>query len=416
MRLTYVIVGNSAAAVGAIEGIRSLDVDNPITIVSEEFRHTYARPLISYHLAGKVSEENMAYRPLDFYKKNNARALLGHKAVKLDTVRRIVTLSTGDKINYEKLLLATGSRPAMPVIPGLKKPNVFLFYTLDHSLRLREYCRYGMKAVVLGAGLTALKAAEALVSLGVDVTLVVRSKILRNFLDDNAALLIARHLEASGVHLVSGSEPAEISGEPAASRVHLADGRILPCNLVVCATGIEPNTSLAAGTLLKVSEGILVDQGMRTNLPSIFAAGDVAQAYDLLLDKERVIPLLPVAYAQGETAGRNMAGGSAVYAGMSMNAVSFFGLPVISAGIIRENNSEEAHIFLDEEKIIYRKLVFWENRLRGFILVNAIDRAGILTWLIREQVDVSQFKSNLISGCFSYASLPAKLRRQQFAL
>lgn len=414
--MNYVIIGNSAAAIGGVEGIRRLDKDSPITVISSETQHTYSRPLISYHLAGKVTMANMAYRPEDFYSKHSVTVMLGQEAVHIDAPSKTVALVGGDKVNYDKLLIATGSRPTSLEIPGISKSNVFPFYSLDDTLLLQEYIKPGMKAVVLGAGLTALKAAEALVALGVETTLVVRSRILRNFLDAGAGSMLAGHLEASGLKLAVGSEPTAVMGDTKADTVLLADGRKLQCDFVISAIGIAPNTILTKETAVEADHGILVDGGMRTSVPDIFAAGDVAQGYDLLLGCRRVIPLLPVAYAQGEVAGRNMAGDGAIYAGMGMNAVNFFGLPIISAGIIHENVGDEVQLNLDEEKKFYRKLIFRDNLLIGFVLVSQIDRAGILTWLIREKINIISFKESLLLGSFNYAHLPANIRNEKLSV
>ncbi|MCW3489670.1 NAD(P)/FAD-dependent oxidoreductase [Dethiobacter alkaliphilus] len=414
--MKHVIIGNSTAAVGAVEGIRKSDQDSSITVISSEPHHTYSRPLISYYLAGKVDSAGMAYRPPGFYQENKVTTLLGKTAESIDVEGKTVRLSGGKCIAYDRLLVATGSRPSGLDIEGITKKNVFSFYTLDDSRKLQHYIRPEMTAVVLGAGLTALKAAEALVLLGVKTTLVVRSRILRNFLDTKAAEKLTSHLKHCGLHLVCGSEPEAVLGKSAAEAVQLRDGRVLPCDLVISSIGIQPNTEIVRDKL-ETDYGILVDQGMRTSAEHIYAAGDVAQGYDLLAEQRRVIPLLPVAYGQGEVAGRNMAGETAVYTGMGMNAVSFFGLPVISAGQIEANEGEEVSLSQDAEGgKIYRKLVFRENRLTGYVLMDEIDRAGILTWLIREKIDVTSFKESLLAGTFNHAHLPEEVRRKKLAV
>lgn len=413
--MTHVIIGNSAAAVGAVEGIRRLDKESPIIIISAEPHHTYSRPLISYFLSGKVNAEKMVYRPKNFYEENGVTTMFGRKATAIDLDGKAVVLADGSRVSYDTLLIATGSKPVTLNIPGIDHERVFSFYTINDSLKLREFIGDAMKAVVLGAGLTALKAAEALVALGVETTLVVRSRILRNFLDPGATEVLLAHLAESGLILATGSEPVAITEDGADLSVKLSDGRVLTGDFVVSAVGIEPNKGLIAGTGVAAEHGILVDQAMRTNVPDIYAAGDVAQGFDLLTGCKRVIPLLPVAYAQGETAGRNMAGENTAYSGLSMNAVSFFGLPLISAGIIREEDTDEVHLYKSDSGKTYRKLVFRQNRLIGFVLVEQIDRAGILTWLIRESMDTADYKAALINGTFNLACLPAELRKEKFA-
>jgi NAD(P)H-nitrite reductase large subunit len=364
-------------------------------------------------LAGRVSEPLMDYRPRDFYHKNQVTFRPGQKAVSINVKEKSVLLESGESIAYDRLLLATGSKPSNPSLPGMEREGVYSFYTLDDAEKIAAAVGEGTKAVVLGAGLTALKAAEALVTLQVETTLVVRSRILRNFLDEGAGNQLALHLQKKGLVLHVGCEPAEIEGNRRATAVRLTDGTRLPCDLVIAAMGIEPNSEVAEGSLVQVNEGIPVDGEMRTNIPEIFAAGDVARGYDLLTGGRRVIPLLPVAYAQGETAGRNMAGENVNYIGMGMNAVSFFGLPVISAGIFE--HADEVALQEDKAAPYYRKLFFTGRHLTGFILVNRVDRAGILTWLIREKVDVTPFKSHLLDGTFSLAHLPEEMRKTRLS-
>lgn len=414
--MTHVIIGNSAAAVGAVEGIRQLDKESPVILITEEPHHTYSRPLISYLLSGKVTAEKMAYRPEDFYVKNHITTMFGRKAAAVDINAKAVILEDGGRVTYGTLLIATGSKPAALKLPGIDSESIFPFYTMKDAFALKQFIRDGMKAVVLGAGLTALKAAEALTTSGVETTLVVRSRILRNFLDPGATEKLSLHLSENGLHLAIGSEPVGITGENNGLSVRLTDGRILACDFVVSAVGIEPNKELIEGVQIATEHGILVDQALRTNVPGIYAAGDVAQGLDLLTGCQRVIPLLPVAYAQGEAAGRNMAGGNAVYAGMNMNAISFFGLPLISAGVIHEEPADEVYLQKSQTGKMYRKLVIRQNRVVGYVLVEQIDRAGLLTWLIREKVNITGFKATLIDGSFNHACLPPKLRREKIAL
>jgi NAD(P)H-nitrite reductase large subunit len=409
--MKHVIIGNSAGAVGAIEGIRIRDRKSSITVISAENMHTYARPLISYLLAGKVEKNRLDYRPQDFYEKNNVLLHLGQRAKSIDTESNEVLLESGETIRYDRLLVATGSKPVNPDLPGTKKANVFSFYTISDIEQIQKYTGKGKKAVVLGAGLTALKAAEALVALGMETTLIVRSRILRNFLDEGAGNLLSAHLQQCGIHMVIGSEPAEVLGEPGSTCLRLKNGKEFPFDLLISAVGIAPDTDVVQGSPVALDQGILTDEGMRTNIPAVFAAGDVAQGYDLLTGRRRVIPLLPVAYAQGETAGRNMSGDNANYSGMGMNAVSFFSLPVISAGRVTPEINDEVHLQTDQANQYYRKLILRDNCLCGFVLVNKIDRAGMLTRLIREKVDVSKFKDSLLNGSYNNAYLPEEMRR-----
>jgi NAD(P)H-nitrite reductase large subunit len=400
----YVIVGNSVAAVGAVEGIRSVDQEGKITLISKEPYHTYSRPLISYYLAGKVTAEKMFYRPLDFYERNRVRALLGKEAVALDAVNKVLTVrdprdDSVQEIAFDKLLLATGSKPFLPPIDGLDKKKVFTFLSFDDVRAISSVAVPGARAVVIGGGLIGLKAAEALTTIGVQVTVVeLGSWILNTILDQHAALIVQNHLEKQGIRFLLQTTCEEVLGNDEVEAVKLNNGATLNCDFVVIAVGVRPNTELVQGTLLKVNKGVVVDQRMQTNLPDIYAAGDVAEGYDLISGKRRVLPILPNAYKQGKTAGINMAGGEKEFpGGFPMNSIGFFGLSINTAGLIEPGGDcWEVLVKEDQRRQVYKKIILHQDRIVGFIILNEIDRSGILTGLMSERVSVADFKESLL--------------------
>ena len=174
-------------------------------------------------------------------------------------------------------------------------------------------------------------------------------------------------------------------------------------------------TELAAGTDLKLNRGIVVDNSMRTNVPDVYASGDVAEAYDFILNQNRLLPLWPLAVAEGKVAGYNMAGKKADYSGgTNMSALKYFGTPIISFGItnLKEDAGYEILVKHDSEKNLYKKIVLKNNIIVGITLVNCIDRAGILFNLMKSQVNVKRFKQNLLRDDFGWAVLPVTLQRK----
>ncbi|MBR5091085.1 MAG: FAD-dependent oxidoreductase, partial [Ruminiclostridium sp.] len=185
MKYEYVIIGNSAAAAGCIEGIRETDKTGSIAVISDEKYHIYSRPLISYKLKGDVTEKQMNYRPADFYKANGVETMLGKKAVSVDSKAKEVELEGGEKIGYEKLLLATGSKPFVPPMDGLDTvKNRFCFMKMDDVKGIEKAVRKGAKVLIVGAGLIGLKAAEALEHYDCDMTVIdLADRILPSILD-----------------------------------------------------------------------------------------------------------------------------------------------------------------------------------------------------------------------------------------
>lgn len=414
----YLIIGNSIAAMGAVEGIRAVDKDSPITLIAREPHPTYSRPLISYLLAGKVDEKRMLYRPDDFFAGARVTAVLGVEAVSVDTSARVVKASDGRVYEFEKLLIATGGKPLVPdLLPGAGAEGVFTFTTWDDARKIKAYLDQSAakQAVVVGGGLIGLKAVEALVALKVATTVVeLADRILSATFDKAASDIATKFLRKEGVEVRCGTtvSAVDLAGGRVAG-VTLRDGTKLACGLLILAIGVVPDTRIVAGTGVRVERGIVTDETMQTSVAGIYAAGDVTQSVDVLSGASRPIPIFPNAYRQGVVAGSNMAGRRTTFeGGMAMNSVDICGLPTISVGITDpQEDGFEVLSALDEEKSLYRKIVLKGDRIVGAIFIGQIDRAGIITGLIREKVDVASFKHLLLNQDFGLISLPAEYRK-----
>lgn len=415
--MKYVIIGNSAAAIGAVEGIRQVDRRGRITVISDEHYHTYSRPLISYWLAGKVSAEKMIYRDLDFYEVNNVTPILGVKAEKINFKGKKVRLSNGNDVPYDRLLIATGGKPVFPQVSGLKKQGVYSFLKFDDVKEIEKAVAAGRKnAVIIGAGLIGLKAAEALVKLGVDVTVIeLSNRILPAILDEEAGAMVQDHLEKCGMKFELNNTVTEVEGSTAVTGVVLQSGARLSCDLLVVAIGVLPNTDLVRETDVQVNRGIVVNEKMETSVRGVYAAGDVSEGFDIVYGANRVLPLLPNAYQQGEVAGRNMAGAETVFAGgLAMNAIGFDDLPMLTAGIIKPDSEDyEVLVAADPQARTYRKLVLRDGCIVGYICLGRVDRAGILTGMIKEKVEVSAFKDRLLRSGFGYVDFSEQVRKSK---
>lgn len=412
----YLIIGNGAAAINAVEAIRAGDADGAITLVARESEHVYSRPLISYLLAGKVDDGGMDYRGRDFYDKHKVQTILGVEATKLDEAAREVTLSDGRRLGFEKLLIATGGKPIRPPIKNLDSPGVFAFTTWADEQAIEQFMTVHGKprnAVVLGGGLIGLKTVEALVERDIPVTLVeLADRILSVSFDKDASRLAEASLKSEGVTIRTGSTIDEVLCQDGrVSGAKLNDGSQVDCDMLVVAIGVRPDAAIAAGTSVKVDRGIVVDERMQSSVDGIFAAGDVAQVADAISGVSRPVPILPAAARQGRIAGVNMAGGKARYeGGVSMNAVDVVGLPTISIGQTLEEAGDEVLAKLDADIAVYRKIVIRKDRIIGALFIGRIERAGIFTGLIRSKVDVSTFKHLLLSDEFGLLSLPVDYR------
>jgi len=387
----YVIIGNSAAAVGTVEGIRQADKTGPITLISREPYHTYSRPLISYLLLGKTTEEKMRYRGADFYEKNGCTLMAGRTAAAIDPAARLVTLDDGTQVPYDRLMCATGSRPFIPPMAGLDQVKpVHTFMSLDDARALQADLAPEARVLIIGAGLIGLKCAEGIAQSVKSVTVVdLADRILSSILDADAAALMQAHLEQHNMSFLLGDSVDRF--EP--RRAHLKSGLVVDFDVLVVAIGVRPNTDLLKQAGAALNRGITVDDHMRTTLPDVYCAGDCVESYDISCGMTRILALLPNAYAQGECAGINMAGGSAVFGkAIPMNAIGFFGLHIITAG----SYTGECWSQVDPEQQQYKKLFYQDDLLKGYILIGDIRKAGIYTSLIRERTPLSTVDFELI--------------------
>lgn len=387
--MNYVIIGNSAGAIGCIEGIRQMDQEGSITLISDESHHTYSRPLISYLLYGKTDEQRMKYRPDNFYEHNRVKTKLGRTVVKIGKESKQLLLDNDEIVPYDKLLVATGSRPFIPPMEGLDQvKKQFTFMTLDDAKALEAAISPKSRVLIVGAGLIGLKCAEGICDKVGSITVVdLADRILPSILDIPGSRMVQRHIEGQGIEFHLSDSVQQF--EP--GKAHLKSGKTLEFDVLVLAVGVRPNTSLIQSIGGEVGRGILTDDRCATSLPDIYAAGDCTESFDITTGQMRVLALLPNAYMQGECAGINMAGGEKRYdRAMAMNAIGFFGLHIITAG------SYEGEDFVAQGKESYKRLFTKDNRLIGYILIGCIERAGIYTALIREQTPLDSIDFELV--------------------
>ncbi len=420
--MKYLIIGNSVSAVAAIEGIRGQDKEGEITVISNEPYYNYSRPLISYFLGEKVLLKDMPFRSKDFYEKNKVKLILNVNADRVDTKKKYVVLSDKRKLNFDKLLIASGGAPIVSEIKNSDSDSVFTFTNLNDAVKLKKYIKTKKvkKAAVLGGGLIGLKVTEALIELGVKVTIIeLADRILAASFDKKASNIIQKALEKIGCGLITNNTVSEIIKEKNGKikKLVLKNKKTLDTDLLVTAIGVIPNKILAEEAGLKTDKGILVDFYMQTNVKDIYAAGDCASARDLLLSVNRPIAIWPAAARQGKVAGCNMAGVRKKYAGsFAMNSVELCGIPTISGGITCSLKKEDRVLeYYNEEKQIYKKVVLRDNKIIGAIFVGDIERAGLYIGLIKDKVDVAAFKDCLLKEDFGLISFPKEYRKHLVA-
>ena len=405
--MEYVIIGNSTAGIAAAEHIRAIDKKGKITILSDEAYHTYGRPLISYYLLGKTDAEHMKYRPADFYEKNNINTLFSVRAERIDAEKKQVYLQGGKKLKYDKLLVATGSRPFIPPMAGLEKVPYFTFMTYADALALEKQLSPEKRVLIVGAGLIGLKCLEGIADRVKSVAVVDMAKhILPSILDEYGASLVQKQLEKHGAEFYLSDSVSSFEEGCAL----LKSGARVPFDILVVAAGVRPNVELVRDAGGKVGRGILTDDRQETSLKDVYAAGDCTESFDITCNQSRILALLPNAQFQGACAGENMAGGEAHFTNaVPMNAIGFFGSHVLTAGSYTGETYEE------KKGDTYKKLFFDGDKLNGFILIDLPERAGIYTSLLRNRTPLSQVDFEAIKKDPGLMAFSAAYREQKLA-
>ena len=418
--MKLVIIGNHAAGLTAAEVLRRGDRSCRITVISNEDVPPYSRCLIPYIVSGEKRLEDILFKPPDFYQANSIDAMLGVEAVRVLTKEKAVMLAGGQKIPYDALIIACGGTPSLPRLPGVENKGIFCFRSLEEAQGIARYCDRVDTAVVLGGGLIGLKAAVALNQLGKNVKVMVGSpNVLSQIVAANEAEAFEEHLGRRGMEIMCRTNPAVILGQGKVEAVETTEGRKIPCQLVVIGKGVDANMGLVQGTDIGSEYGVLVDEHCRTNVPDVYAAGDVAQSQDDVRGQKWLNCLWPHAVEEGRVAAENILGAaSSLRRRTSMNSFVIGELAMISCGLTgaREGvpGSEEISVKgpgpQDRKRFILK-----DNRLVGFVLVGNVAHAGVLTSLVTRGVDASEIKDRLVSGKYDFSTVLPLVRKNRAA-
>lgn len=415
--MRFVIIGNSAAGVAAVETLRRLGgYQHSITVVSDEPTGAYSRCLLPDLVAGKSTEYSIRLRPAEFYRRLEVELLAGVAAVEVRPGEKRLVLQDGRELAYDRLLVATGAGPVLPAVPGIEAEEVFTLRTLRDARRLSALIPRVSGAVVVGGGLVGLKAALALKQAGLArVTVVVTSpRLLIRQLDERAAAMVERELLNAGINFIYNARVKAFVAGPQGrlTGVELEDGRELPAGLAVVAKGVRPNSGLVAKAGGKVGQGIVVDGNMRTSLEDIYAAGDCIQVTDRLTGQKVNSALWTLAFEQGRCAAANMLGMVRPYPAplTRLNSARFGGVDVVSVGNLE---GEEVLAQYDPLCHTYRRLVFDGERLVGFILAGKVDGAGVYTALVKSGRPAWGYRRQLLEGQVGSVSLGTLLEQRK---
>jgi NAD(P)H-nitrite reductase large subunit len=407
----HVIIGGSAAGMAAAEAIRRHDPDGSVLVLSEEIDPPYYRPMIPFLISGRKKAGEIGLQGQGPYRSSAITIRLATRAARIDTRAMHVVTDSGESIPYDRLLIATGSRPRIPAaIDGLKSDGVFALRTLADARRAAERAKSTSRAVMLGGGLLNLKTAFALLERGIKVTLAVYSpEVLSQLMEPADAFLLRQALDQAGLTILTGCSAGQIVCDRDGVRaVALDNGVELACRMVCIGKGVQANTDWLDNGEIAVDRGVVVDRFTRTSAPHVYAAGDVAVTYEPITGKPIVTGLWTNAVEMGRCAGANMAGRPTAYGGTFgiMNATQVARTPFVSMGIVHTAGTDY-EIHCKSTPTNYRKLVFSPSgdRLVGALFVGDITGAGLYRTVIGGGMEIDALKKQVIDHTLHYGHL-----------
>ncbi len=396
--MDYLILGAGPAGVLAAESLRAADPSGAIVLIGDEPEPPYSRMAIPYLLIEDIGEEGTYLRHGEGHYENLRIEVRRDRASGVDTGARRVALEGGESLAYDRLLIATGSRAAMPPIPGIDLPGVETCWTLEDARRIAAHMKPGARVVLMGAGFIGCIVLQALAARGLEVTVVeMAERMLPRMMDETGGEMIARWCESRGVRVRTGTRVTGI--EPAAGglRLDLAGGATLEAELVICATGVTPNTGFLDGSGVALEDGVLVDEHLQTNIDGVYAAGDVAQGPDFSTGERAIHAIQPTAAEHGRIAALNMAGQPTRYRGsLAMNVLNTLGLVSSSFGLWMGVDGGARALATDGAGFKYLRLEFDEDVIVGALALGLTQHVGVIRGLIQTRTPLGPWKQRLM--------------------
>ena len=401
MATRHLIIGGGTAGMNAMRTIREEEREpSEITLVTAE--RPYSRMVLPYYLDKTIAESHVFTATAAQLAKWNVKTHIGRRATGLDVKLNVCTLDDGTRIEYDDCLIATGSSAARAPVPGADGPGVHSFWTLDEARGVIAGIQRGTHVVMVGAGFISFTILNSILSLGAKLTIVeLAPRILPRMVDDVGAELVESWLKAHGVAVRTNVKLARIEDAKGKKRLKFSAGPEILCDAVIMATGIKTNLEWLKGAGINIRQGIVVDERLRSNVPNVYAAGDVAEGRDLISGAAAVHAIEPTAQEHGRVAGANMAGKDVRHKGsLIVNIVEVCHLDAASFGAWDDGKAEVLS-GLKKDRNAYRKLLFTGDRLTGAIIIGrsndiwTTNEVGMLKGLVQTGVSLGQFKDYL---------------------
>lgn len=393
MLLKAVIIGNGAAGLAAVRSFRKYDKESPITLISKEGGEPYSRVLIPYVLRGKLSYDKLFL--WDSAKFKELGVVYEEDTVtKISSSENRVELESGKTLDYDTLLIASGSKALNPPVPGINRSGIYHMWTRKDLDALKTECASKKSVLIIGSGFVSLQAAWSARSLGLEVTLVeIADRLMPLVLDEMGSTIMKEQMEKSDVKVYTSTITENISkNEDGSFSIALKDKGIVSADFIIVGAGVGANIGFLEGSGIETGRTIPVDAYMRTNVPNVYAAGDAAAGPSAYGDEHVTHALWPTAVEMGNIAGANMAGQNIQYSGsLNMNVTQMFHVTVASMGKFNDADIDDSYVYEAEAGKGYCKLCYKNGLITGICLVGtpeAVSLFGKLRPIIRKHLAV----------------------------
>jgi len=402
---SHIIIGAGPAGVVAAETIRKLDKDAIITVIGDEPEAPYSRMAIPYYLEENIEAEGTHLRKTDNHYENLDIQVINDLVKTVDTDNKQVETTDGLTLDYDKLLIATGSHPLTPPIPGIDNPKVGNCWDLADSRKIIEHVKPGSTVVQIGAGFIGCIILEALVKRGANLTVVeMDNRMVPRMLDEQCGGMLKSWCESKGVTVLTETQVQRIEDSGEQVKVHLSKGEPIEADFVISATGVASNTEFLKDSKIDIDQGILVNHNLQTNIPDVYAAGDVAQGIDFSTGSYTVHAIQPTAADHGTVTGKNMVkDNSSFYKGsLEMNILSTLDLISTSYGTWEGVEGGEHSELVDPERYRYIRLQFKDDILVGANTLGITQNIGSLRGLIQSKSKLGVWKERLMENPLNF--------------
>jgi NAD(P)H-nitrite reductase large subunit len=404
----HVIVGGGTAGHNAITTIRQEERGRePSEVILVSAERPYSRMVLPYYLGRTIAESHVFTATPGRLAQLGVTSHLGRRAARLEPKANTLRLDDDTAIEYDDLLIATGSSAVRPPVPGADGPGVHSFWTLEQARRVVAEMKPGCHVVMVGAGFIAFTILNAILALGARLTIIeIAPQILPRMIDREGAQIVDAWLRKHGVEIRTSATLTAIEAAGARRRLSFKAGGDLAADVIIMATGIRTNLEWLDGSGLRVNRAVVVDDHLRSSVPNVYAAGDVAEGMDLVTGQPDVHAIEPTAMEHGRVVGANMAGRDVAYRGsLLMNIVDVCHLDVASFGRWDDPGAEVITAVRPEQPA-YRKLLFRGERLTGAMILGRADDiwttndVGMLKGLVQTAVPLGGWKAHLRKNPF----------------